>query len=256
MTLNNKMHTLKTGAAGVLLSLPLMAGATGNMDTSTQSFSVRLNASRVIYDPASNGTTLTVTSPQDYPILVQSEVLNEDMKSKAPFVVTPPLMRLDGQQSSRLRIVRTGGNFAADRESLQWLCVKGIPPKADDAWAKGKDGKPDAGGKVSLNVQLSINNCIKLFVRPASVKGHSDDVADKLRFERAGGQLKAMNDSPFYMNLSSLKVNGTDVKDTRYVSPFSSRVFSLPAGKNAGKVEWKIVNDYGGESRTYQADIR
>ncbi|NPE97657.1 Dr fimbrial biogenesis chaperone DraB, partial [Escherichia coli] len=69
---------------------------------------------------------------QDYPMLVQSEVLSEDQKSPAPFVVTPPLFRLDGQQSSRLRIVRTGGEFPSDRESLQWICVKGIPPKEDD----------------------------------------------------------------------------------------------------------------------------
>lgn len=253
---DNRHHAIKAASASILLCLPLLAGAADNTTTSMQSFSVRLGASRVIYDPASNGATLTVTSPQDYPILVQSDVLAEDRTSKAPFVVTPPLMRLDGQQSSRLRIVRTGGDFAADRESLQWLCVKGIPPKADDAWAKERGGKSDAGDKVSLNVQLSINNCIKLFVRPASVKGHPEDVADKLRFERTGGQLKAVNDSPFYMNLSSLKVNGADVKDIRYVPPFSSRVFSLPAGKNAGKLEWKIVNDYGGESRTYQTNIR
>ncbi|MDO2495886.1 fimbria/pilus periplasmic chaperone [Escherichia coli] len=27
------------------------------------------------------------------------------------------------------RIVRTGGDFSVDRESLQWICIKGIPPK-------------------------------------------------------------------------------------------------------------------------------
>lgn len=251
MYLKNNKNTLKNAVAGILLTLPACAWATPT-DTSTQSFSVSLNASRIIYDPASNGATLTVTSPQDYPILVQSVVLDEAMKDKAPFVVTPPLMRMEGQQSSRLRIVRTGGDFPSDRETLQWLCVKGIPPKADDAWAADSDSQT---GKVSLSIQVSMNNCIKLLVRPAAVKGEPDDVANKLRFERTGQQLKAVNDSPFYMNLTTLTVDKADVQDRTYVPPFSSRTFTLPAGKTRGKVEWQIINDYGGASPVYQADM-
>lgn len=141
--------------------------------------------------PGLVGETLTVINDQDYPMLVQSEVLSEDQKSPAPFVVTPPLFRLDGQQSSRLRIVRTGGEFPSDRESLQWICVKGIPPKEDDRWAEGKDGEKKAD-KVSLNVQLSVSSCIKLFVRPPAVKGQPDDVAGKVEWQRAGNRLKGL----------------------------------------------------------------
>lgn len=245
-------------AASLVLGLmSRQAGAVDKpkMETHTQTFSVRLSATRVIYDPSSMGATLTVTNPQDYPILVQSHVLAEDMKGKAPFVVTPPLFRLDGQQQSRLRIVRTGGDFAKDRESIQWLCVKGIPPKADYEWAKDKDGKSAADNKtISLNVQMSINSCIKLFVRPYSVKGHPDDVAASLVWYRQGNQLKATNDSPFYMNLSSLTVGGRVVRGLHYVPPFSSYNFTLPEGAS-GKIAWRIINDYGGES-SYQADMK
>ena len=226
------------------------------MERHTQSFGVELGATRIIYDPASSGATLMVTNPQDYPILVQSRALTEDTKSKAPFVVTPPLFRLDGQQQSRLRIVRTGGNFAEDRESIQWLCVKGIPPEADDVWAKDKDGKSAAERNVvSLNVQMSVSNCIKLFVRPASVKGHPSDVAASLAWHRQGNQLKAVNDSPFYMNLHSLKVGATRITDIHYVPPFSSYTFTLPKGAS-GKVAWSIINDYGGESKVYQTEMK
>ncbi|CAI1507007.1 fimbria/pilus periplasmic chaperone [Serratia ficaria] len=222
-------------------------------ETSTQSFSVRLGASRIIYNPASAGQTLAVTNPQDYPILIQSKVLDTDRKTPAPFVVTPPLMRLDAQQSSRLRIVRTGGDFAPDRESMQLLCVKGIPPKEGDAWAKEKGA---ASEKVSLNVQLSINNCIKLLVRPDAVKGHPDDAQHRLKWQRQNNKLKATNDSPFYINLSALKINGANVPDIKYVAPYSSQEFTVPSGKSAGRVEWKLVNDYGGETPFYQADVR
>lgn len=247
-------------AASLLLGLMPGWGSAAEqpkVENHTQTFSVKLGATRVIYDPSSSGTTLTVTNPQDYPILVQSQALAENMKDKAPFVVTPPLFRLDGQQQSRLRIVRTGGNFPDDRESIQWLCVKGVPPKADDVWSKDENGKAVANNTVSLNVRISINSCIKLFVRPGSVKGHPSDVAGSLGWQRVGDKIKATNSTPFYINLTSVSVNGAKLKEAlHYVPPFSSYEFALPKGiSGAGKVQWTIINDYGGESKLFSASF-
>lgn len=121
----------------------------------------------MIYSLESPGATLTVINNHNYPMLVQSVVLTEGKQKYAPFIVTPPLFRLDALQSSRLKVIRTGGDFPNDRESIQWLCVKGIPPKEDDKWAEDQK----IINKVSLHVQFSINNCVKLFIRPESVKG-------------------------------------------------------------------------------------
>lgn len=236
----------------VLPSVPVCSA--NDMETNTKTFSVQLGASRIIYDPNSHGTTLTVANHQSYPMLVQSQVFAEDMKTRAPFVVTPPLMRLDGLQQSRLRIVRIDEAFTGDRETLQWLCVKGIPPKAEDEWAKGDEG--NASKKVSLNLQVSINNCIKMFVRPNSVKGSPSDGAECAEWKINEGKLKGENKSAFYMNISSLKIDGKEVKMPGYIPPFSSKEFTIPGGNNGKQVQWKIINDYGGESRVYKADIK
>lgn len=143
-----------------LLGFPLHSAATETkIDATSKTFILHLGATRVIYNPSGNGSTLSVYNNQDYPMLVQSEVLAEDRKGKAPFVVTPPLFRLDGLQSSRLRIVRTGGVFPEDRESLQWLCVKGIPPKSGDRWADDKN-RNKADDRVSLQMNFSVNSCM------------------------------------------------------------------------------------------------
>jgi P pilus assembly chaperone PapD len=226
------------------------------IDTQTQSFAVKLNATRVIYDPASNGSTITISNPQDYPILVQSKVVAEDKSKPAPFVVTPPLFRLDAQQQSRLRIVRTGGEVIQDRETLQWLCVSGIPPKNDDAWAKDKDGKSQAPATTTtLNVQVSVSNCIKLFMRPSSIKGQSSDVASSLVWASKAGQLNVNNPTPFYMNLNMVSVGDVKLTKVEYVPPFSSINLPLPKGAS-GEVQWKVVNDYGGESSLYKASLK
>ncbi len=221
------------------------------METFARVFSLHLGETRVIYNPDSAGSSMSVINDQDYPILVQSEVLTESRKAKAPFVVTPPLFRLDALQSSRLRIVRTGGGFPTDRESLQWLCVKGIPPKDGDKWG---DGKSEKAGKVSLQMQFSINSCIKLFVRPSTVKGHSEDVAEKIEWQKVGNKLKGINPTSFYINLSKLKIGGKALEQ-HYIAPFSFYEFDLPAGA-AGKVQWAVITDYGGVSRQFESELK
>ena len=75
-----------------LLGFPLHSAATETkIDATSKTFILHLGATRVIYNPSGNGSTLSVYNNQDYPMLVQSEVLAEDRKGKAPFVVTPPL---------------------------------------------------------------------------------------------------------------------------------------------------------------------
>lgn len=229
--------------------------AENKIETHTQPFSVKLGATRIIYNPDSSGATVSVTNPQDYPVLIQSEVYNEDAKTKAPFIVTPPLFRLDGQQQTRLRIVRTGVDVISDRESLRWLCVKGIPPKPDDEWAKDENNKSGVHKNVSVNVQIVMSTCIKLLERPSTIKGSPAEVADSISWEKNGSNLRATNPTPFYMNLSLLKVGGVNIKNASFIAPFSSRVFALPDGAR-GDFEWAVITDYGGESRTFRINAK
>ncbi|EFB7601820.1 TPA: fimbria/pilus periplasmic chaperone [Escherichia coli] len=235
-----------------LLGFPLYSAvADTKIDTTSRTFILHLGATRVIYDLSGNGSTLSVVNEQDYPMLVQSEVLTEDRKGKAPFVVTPPLFRLDDFQSSRLRIIRTGGVFPEDRESLQWLCVKGIPPKSGDKWAENKD-KYKADDSVSLRMNFSVNSCIKLIIRPDAVKGHPEDVADRIIWKMTGKKLKGINQTPFYMNLSELSIGKKEVESHHYIAPFSTYEYDIPANAH-GNVYWKVITDYGGNSKQFEA---
>lgn len=225
--------------------------AAPKIKSTTKEFSVKLGATRVIYQPGSSGSMLSVINVQDYPILVQSKALSEDKQSDAPFLVTPPVFRIDGGQQSRIRIVQTGGNFPTDRESLNWLCITGIPPKSDDEWSEGKGPAPT---EATLEVQLRVNNCIKLLIRPAALKGTSVDVASSLAWRKDGNKLVVNNPTPFFMNLKSVKVGGVDVKQLEYVSPMSSQQFNIPSGAT-GAVEWVVITDYGGDSSTFQSKL-
>ncbi|EAO0164574.1 fimbria/pilus periplasmic chaperone [Salmonella enterica] len=222
----------------------------------SQKYGIVLGTSRVIYPTDGRGVSLRVTNPEDYPILVQSQVMNEDKKTEAPFYVTPPLFRLEGRQQNTLRIVRTGGNYPAARESLTWLCVRGIPPKDGDVWAEDKSKSLQTSGGVAMLMQLSINSCIKLLVRPDSLSGNPSDMADKLVWKITGKNLTAANPTPYYMNLDSLSFNGKKLK-ADYIPPLSEHEFTLPDGSGVrGKVNWTVIGDYGDKSTVRSAEIK
>ncbi|MDQ0627638.1 fimbria/pilus periplasmic chaperone [Pantoea agglomerans] len=211
--------------------------------TSQNTFRVMLGATRVIYPEGAAGAQLSVSNPQDRPILVQSSVTGEDHKTPAPFLVTPPLFRLEAKQQSRLRIIRTGGSVPQTRESLYWLCVKALPPSGD---ASGH-----ATG-VSMTVNMAISICDKLVFRPSGLKGSPEEAAGALTWTRMGKVLRVSNPTPFYMNLKAVSVGGKEVGNLTYVSPQGSVTLPLPAGA-AGAVKWSVINDFGGESRQFEA---
>lgn len=218
------------------------------VSVNTNSFSVKLGATRVIYREGNAGATLSLANQQNYPILVQSSVIAEDKKSPAPFIAIPPLFRLEANQQSRIRVVRTGGNLPADRETLQWLCIKGIPPQQVGA-------STDNTTSTQLNLELSINTCDKLFFRPSSVKGGPDDVADQLTWHRQGKALQVTNPTPFYMSFASITVDGKALQGVDTVAPYSSETLPF-SGATSSDIEWQVITDFGGESRTFRAVLK
>ncbi|MCT6592722.1 fimbria/pilus periplasmic chaperone [Pantoea dispersa] len=211
--------------------------------TSQNTFRVMLGATRVIYPEGAPGAQLSVSNPQDRPMLVQSTVTGEDRKTPAPFLVTPPLFRLEANQQSRLRIIRTGGSLPQTRESLFWLCVKALPPSGEAS---------DNASGVSVAVNMAINTCDKLIFRPSGLKGSPEDAAGGLTWARAGKELRVSNPTPFYMNLKAVSVGGKEVGNLTYVPPQGSVTLPLPAGAD-GAVKWSVINDQGGESRRFEA---
>jgi len=244
--------TLILMALGICTTVGFADARETKIEQNIQSWSVGMGATRIIYNPESSGAIISVNNPNDYPVLVQSKVSTASKREPAPFVVTPPLFRLDAHQQSNLRIIMTGDASAKDRETLYWLCATGIPPKQDEAWAK--DVKINNADVAVINVKIKASQCIKLLVRPAAIKGHPEQQATSVIWSVEGGKLKATNPTPYYMNLTSLKVDGQDIYSPELISPMSSTLYSMN-GKHPGKVVWEIVNDFGGMSGPFESPV-
>ncbi|ECT4623055.1 hypothetical protein F2215_23290, partial [Salmonella enterica] len=63
------------------------------------------------------------------------------------------------------------------------------------------------------------------------------------------------NNSPFYMNLTNIKVDGVKTLPN-YIPPMSYR--SIKTKQNVVKgmnVSWQVINDYGGNSNEFSAKV-
>lgn len=194
---------------------------------------VVIGGTRLIYDGAKKESSLSVSNPDNAPYLIQSWVeTTGGGAEKAPFMITPPLFRLDGNQQNVLRVIRAGGNLASDKESLFWMNIKSIPS------SEKKEGQN--------TLQVAVKTRIKLIFRPDGLKGVPEAVTQNLKWQRSGNQLQVSNPTPFYMNFQQVSVGGKEIKEVTFVAPMSTADFALPAGTTGNSVNWKLISDYGG----------
>ncbi|UZE26232.1 molecular chaperone [Pseudomonas sp. B21-056] len=199
---------------------------------------VVVGGTRVVYDGSKKEASISVSNPEKKtPYLIQSWV--EDGTKKAPFIMTPPLFRLDAGQENMLRIIRTGGQFPDNQESVFWVNVKSIPASE----------KTDAN-----ELQISVKTRIKLFYRPAGLPGDAGEAYKSLKFTRSGGQLVVNNPTPYYVSFYNVSVGDKEISDAGMVAPKSSLTWTLPAGAG-GAVSWTAINDYGGISPAANAPL-
>ncbi|MEP8939211.1 fimbria/pilus periplasmic chaperone (plasmid) [Enterobacter mori] len=198
---------------------------------------VVVGGTRLVYDGAKKESSLSVSNPDKTPYLIQSWVDTlEGGTAKAPFIITPPLFRLDGEQQNVLRVVRAG-ELPEDHESLYWLSVKAIP----------------SGSKAENTLQIAVRTRIKLIYRPSTLKGSTpEQQTDRLVWSRSGGQVQVKNPTAYYMNFNEISVGGKKLSNVTYVAPGGTATFAAPAG---GGVSWKLISDYGAIGPEHKASL-
>lgn len=157
-----------------------------------------IHGTRVIYPSDAREVTLQVSNNGSKPALVQAWLDEGDSKStpdqsKVPFMIAPPISRVEATKSQTLRITAlpTASQLNQKQETVLWLNVLDIPPRPT---SKGENATPDNF------LQLAIRSRIKFFYRPASIKEDANLAADKLQWVKSGQNLKVKSDTFSYHN--------------------------------------------------------
>lgn len=198
---------------------------------------IQIGGTRLIFDGNKNEENLVIKNTDaTQPNLVQSWINDEQDSETNSFLVLPPLFRLDNNQEASLRIKLLNKKLPQEKESLFWLSVKSIAPT--DKIEKNK-------------LLINFRTKIKLIYRPGNLSKDKKNIFDafkKLKVKNIASGVKFFNPTPYFINFNRILVNGKDVMNPGYISPFSEKIYS---GYNGDNISWQVINDYGGTSSVF-----
>lgn len=210
---------------------------------------VVIGGTRVVFPAEARDVSIKLQNKGHEPALVQVWIDDGDERStpstaKAPFAITPPMFRIDPAQAHALRIVHIGDARPGARESLYWLNVLEIPPKA----------AASAGKNV---LQLAFRHRIKVFHRPTDLATTPADAVAGLRWsverEHDAVRLRVDNPSPYHVSFHAVTLPGDAAGEATalgggMVAPGGIARFDVPRTHHdrvGGTVEIETINDYG-----------
>ncbi|OWO85700.1 hypothetical protein B5C26_01975 [Photorhabdus luminescens] len=167
------------------------------------------------------GVTLSMTNHTAQSYLVQGFVSPMDPDTGrfdtqtgqiAPFIVLPPLKRVEAGEKFSFRIRQLGGQLPQDRESAFVVSLRAIPGVAvpDTAEVPALIHRTDKASQVQIALQMNI----RLFYRPQGVPARDNaKVAKQVKFSIHGMQLRVENPTPYFLTFSALKVGAQQADD-------------------------------------------
>ncbi|WP_176114470.1 fimbrial biogenesis chaperone [Burkholderia cepacia] len=209
---------------------------------------VVISGTRVIFPGNEREATIKITNEGKAPALVQTWLDKGDPSASpdnidVPFTMTPAMFRMEPGKGQTLRMIYSGEPMPSDKESLFWLNVLEVPPKAAASDDRNK-------------IQIAFRSRIKVMFRPEGLAGSADAAPKQLNWRIVGADggyaLQASNPTPYIVNLGSVTLNTAGQKHDAgmgYVLPGGTQQFpvkqlrALPS--NGAKVMFGSINDWG-----------
>ena len=159
-----------------------------------------VDGTRFVYPAREKAISVYVGNIGAEPILVQSWLdrgeardANDLARLKVPFVLTPPLLRLEPNERKAVQLLYRRV-LPKDRESLFWVNFLEVPVVSDE--------------QNSLRLQLNLS--MKVLFRPEGLQGKASDAPGKLRWtwrDAGNGSMRVWRKTPPYsVTFRTLKV--------------------------------------------------
>lgn len=205
------------------------------------SSSVFLKGTRVIFSAERKEAVIQLVNSSDNTSLVQSWIDEGNIDStpettQAPFVVTPPVIKIKPRGGAQLRIQQLANQLPTDRESIFYLNVLDIAPKPDSV-------------KTENILQLALRTRIKLFYRPQNINKTPQNAVEHIKITKVGKSLFIDNPTAYFFTLSAL-YNQLDknnaLSKTIMLPPFSQQTVENKSQVIFGEeILIEYINDEG-----------
>lgn len=244
------MHTTALSQRLALL-LVLFASVTAQA-------SVVIDSTRIVYPQNDKEVTLRLESKNHAPVLIQAWLDSSDeqttpAQATAPFVITPPIFRMEPGKQQVLRLAYTGEALPSNRESLFWFNLLEVPSQAQ-------------GAQRADQLQFAFRSRIKVFFRPPNLPYGVEAAPDKLQWchaQTAQGQaLEVFNPTPYHVTFDRIEVLAAGQRHVREPAASGAGNMVIPGGRNrfalpsantplgaAATVEFQTLDDVGMKNR-------
>ncbi|WP_105629484.1 fimbrial biogenesis chaperone, partial [Cronobacter malonaticus] len=176
---------------------------------STCTASMTISGTRIIFPGSEKDVSVRTNNKGNQPALVQVWVDDGKTDSnintvKVPFVVTPPVYRVEPGRGQSVRLVYNGMVLPQDRESVYWFNMLEIPPAPVSSVKKNR-------------LELAFRTRIKIFFRPQTLASNSEASVDKLRWKmitdsEKGVGVEVTNTTPYFFSFDTAKLNTKNSK--------------------------------------------
>lgn len=206
-----------------------------------------VTGTRFVYPEGEKEIVVSLRNTGNDPILVQTWLdhggAEPDLsRLKVPFVLLPPLFRMDPGQRKTLQLRYTGEPLPRDRETVFWINLRHAPTKQD------------SGSKL----QVVLSYVMKVLYRPNSLAGKAKDAPAQVRWsyhkgaERGAPYIQAENPTPYAVSLATLSLR-SGAKPIGWtgltILPKTTERFALPAGSaplvSGATLQFEAVDDLG-----------
>lgn len=201
---------------------------------------IALDRTRVLYNEGERSVSLMLENESETkPYLAQSWLENShDEKINSPFIVTPPVQRIEAANKSQIKIqaLPAISTLPKDRESIYYLNVREIPPRSE-----------------SPNVlQIALQTKIKMFYRPKSIvvesRLESNPMEKDIVIEKQGNSYNVKNPSPYYLTITKVRKNNVEINgfEAVMIEPFGQHALGTKVGDLGNAPTLEYLNDFGG----------
>ncbi|MBB1202742.1 molecular chaperone [Enterobacteriaceae bacterium 89] len=230
-----------------------------SVSTSASVFAeVVINGTRIVFNAKDKESVVQLKNNGKNPFLLQLWIDDGNPKArpgevKVPFVINPPVIRIDSNKGQAVRIMSTATGLPKDRESIFWFNMLEVPPKPTTQLNNGNN-----------LLQLAFRTRVKLFYRPDNLQPTPLQAYKDLNISLQGNSLKVKNTSPYYITFSKLEVReskgapllaSVEKFGQRMVEPKGEITYPLAVkktGLNGATLFYSVINDYGGETTNEQ----
>ncbi|HEL3170616.1 TPA: molecular chaperone [Stenotrophomonas maltophilia] len=202
---------------------------------SIASAQVSMPGTRVVFPGEQVEVVVPLKNTAADPVLVQAWVSDGDADqmpehSGAPFVLAPPVLRLQPGKDASLRIRQVASSAPVDaKEHLYWLNVLAIPPRSEAS---------------VNNLEVAVRSRYKVLFRPKGLPqppmDRMEGVAVSTRSDGGNAFLVFKNSTAYHLNLGRVAIvhGGAETElDNPFAPPFGEAVIAVPSTAAGGMME-------------------